>query len=129
MRAIIPDIRTSSGRKTKPVKIFTILLFFLLWGCNSTPSPNRNPLEGTTWTYTNKKDDNKRYTLTFTTDTVTFTIFNKNGSVDQEPISGIYTLSGATLTEVYDDYTATSMYSRSKIVDSFDTKMVFKKKR
>ena len=110
-------------------KAVITLLCIVLWGCSSTPSNVPYPLDGTTWVFINKDENDKRFTLSFTTEVVTFTIFNKDGSIDQEPIHGTYTLSGDTITEVFDDHTITAKYSSRRITDSIDTKMVFAKQR
>ena len=110
------------------IAVLVLLSLFLL-GCNTTPANNPYPLDGTTWVYENRREDNRRFSLSYTTDSVTFTIFTRDGSVYQEPIQGTYTLSGNMLTEVYDDYTSFSTYSGRRIVDSIDTRMIFRLQR
>jgi hypothetical protein len=98
-------------------------LFLILAGCASVPE-NKNPLAYTKWEWVNEIDAT-RYVVEYSDDMVSFTIFNENGSVYQEPVSGKYSLSENILTEIYGDFTTTSILSGNSITDSSNSTIIF----
>jgi uncharacterized lipoprotein YehR (DUF1307 family) len=109
--------------------VFWCLVFVLtITGCASTPK-NSNPLANTTWAWVNKIDDNKKYVVEYSDDTVSFTIYYADGKVYQKPVSGTYSLSDNILTETYGDFTTTSILSRNSITDSSNSVIEFIKQK
>jgi hypothetical protein len=95
-------------------------LLVLLGACASQPA-----FDGTTWVYVNK-DNNRMYKTVYAGDTVSFTIYNADGtSVAQEPVTGTYTFDGNTVTEVYGDFKVISTVKGKNMTDASDPSLVF----
>jgi hypothetical protein len=98
----------------------------------SSPAPV-NPLNGTTWEYTNQNDNGNRYRLAFSgNNKVTFAIHNSNDSRQLESYNGTYWLQGNSLTieiiysnndKITDYYT----YSQSGITNNHKQSIIYKK--
>jgi hypothetical protein len=88
-------------------------------------SANQNPLAGTTWEFVDRNDNDRRYRLVYTQNNVTFTIFNRDGSVFSPAITGTYTLQGTNLTKNFDGHIDRYVFEQSRIVSSANRSMIY----
>jgi len=86
---------------------------------------SQNPLVGTTWEFIDRNDNDRRYRLVYTQNNVTFTVFNRDGSVFSPAITGTYTLQGTNLTKNFDGYIDRYVFEQSRIVSSANRSMVY----
>jgi hypothetical protein len=100
----------------------------------ATSPPPVNTLNGTTWEYINQVDNNGyRYRLSFSgSNSVTFAIYNRDGSKQEESYNGTYRLQGTNLTLeiVYPDKKRTNYYtySQSGITDKHEQSIIYRKR-
>jgi len=113
-----------------PSSSLIALLFYIVLAVYFIFMPMVFPLNGTTWEYC---DQYYRHTLSFKIITVTFTIYNIDGSVYQDPDNRSYSLKGNVLTEVKNDEHGERpleyVYNGSAIIATKDTTIMYTPKR
>jgi uncharacterized repeat protein (TIGR02543 family) len=101
---------------------------------STTSPPPANTINGTTWEYINQNDSGNRYRLSFSgSNSVTFAIYNRDGSRQLEAYNGTYWLQGTNLiieivypneVKMADYYT----YSQSGITNKQKQSIIYKKR-
>ena len=99
----------------------------------STPAKSQtqqaNTLNGSTWEYINNNDSGNRYRLSFSgNNSVTFVIYNNDGSMRLESYNGSYNLQGNNLTVTIEGERYYYTYTQTTIVDNKKQSIIYRKR-